>query len=211
MKCLEEEIIVFKSFRGASWWVGSALPAFSTCICVFFLETSTQGSEQVLGVEEHFLPHLVSPNSHQRGNREQSLHSPPVLLFPLRGPWLKVQAFALFAGAGPLIGSLGPQTLLDCFAVERRKKKKKPIFITQRGEPYTRHLWVGSGWVGEWRTPKEGSLICGSRGPTKIRLRIESHLNLRSWRLTRLWRREISGVAVREGAWWRWTCGTSRD
>lgn len=104
MKCLEEEIIVFKSFRGASWWVGSALPAFSTCICVIFLETSTQGSEQVLGVEEHFLPHLISPSSHQRGNREQSLHSPPVLLFPLRGPWLKVQAFALFAGAGPLTG-----------------------------------------------------------------------------------------------------------
>ena len=101
MKCLEEEIIVFKSFRGASWWVGSALPAFSTCICTFSLET--QGSEQVLAVEEHFLPHLVSPNSHQRGNREQSLHSPPVL-FSLRGPWLKVQAFALFAGAGPLIG-----------------------------------------------------------------------------------------------------------
>lgn len=90
-------------FLNHSWWVGSALPAFSTCICIFFLETSTQGSEQVLAVEEHFLPHLVSPNSHQRGNREQSLHSPPVL-FPLRGPWLKVQAFALFAGAGPLIG-----------------------------------------------------------------------------------------------------------
>lgn len=55
-------------------------------------------------MEEHFLPHLVSPSSHQRGNREQSRHSTPVLLFPLRGPWLKVQAFALLAGAGPLTG-----------------------------------------------------------------------------------------------------------
>ena len=64
----------------------------------------------------------------------------------------------------------------------RKKKKKNTIFIIQRGEPYTRHLWVGSGWVGEWRIPKEGSLICGSHGLTNPCLQIESHLNSRSWR-----------------------------
>ena len=71
---------------------------------------------------------------------------------------------------------------LLCSGKKKKKKKNQPIFITQRGEPYTRHLWVGSGWVGEWRIPKEGSLICGSHGLTKPRLRIESHLNSRSWR-----------------------------
>lgn len=84
--------------------VGSALPAFSTCICVIFLETSTQGSEQVLGVEEHFLPHLISPSSHQRGNREQSPSQSPCPPVSSQRSLAKGSGFSLFAGAGPLTG-----------------------------------------------------------------------------------------------------------
>lgn len=109
MKCLEEELSVSESLRGAVW-VGSTLPAFSIRTSLF-LWTIIQGNEQVLGQLRviacerrnlaHFLPHAVSPSSHQGQQGTKAFTVPVVLLVPLRDIWLKIQTSGLPAGEEP--------------------------------------------------------------------------------------------------------------
>lgn len=48
-----------------------------------------------------FCPISLLPALIRGATGSESPHCPPVLLSPLRDSWLKVQAFALLAGAGP--------------------------------------------------------------------------------------------------------------
>lgn len=106
---MEEELSVSRSPRGAVW-VGSTLPAFSICTSCLPLDI-TQGSEWVLGQRRvvacegrklaHFLPHAVSPSSHQGQQGANACTVPVVLMVPLRHIWLKIQTSGLPAGEEP--------------------------------------------------------------------------------------------------------------